>query len=107
MRLFSLISFARQLRGKKPVNIDKIQSLGLLAVKIGQICALRPDLLDPERCIELQQLYSRAQTIPEENFELLLTKYTDEGFRSNFKHIESKPFAAASIGQIHLSLIHI
>lgn len=101
MRLFSLISFARQLRGKKPVNIDKIQSLGLLAVKIGQICALRPDLLDPERCIELQQLYSRAPTIPEENFELLLTKYTDEGFRSNFKHIESKPFAAASIGQIH------
>lgn len=101
MRLFSLLSFAKQIRGKKPVDIDKIQSLGLLAVKLGQICALRPDLLDPDRCIELQQLYSRAPTIPEENFEALLTKYTDEDFRSNFKFIESKPFAAASIGQIH------
>jgi ubiquinone biosynthesis protein len=95
------LSFAKQIRGKKPVDIDKIQSLGLLAVKLGQICALRPDLLDPDRCIELQQLYSRAPTIPEENFEALLTKYTENDFRSNFKFIESKPFAAASIGQIH------
>jgi ubiquinone biosynthesis protein len=101
VRLFSLLSFAKQIRGKKPVDIDKIQSLGLLAVKLGQICALRPDLLDPDRCIELQQLYSRAPTIPEENFEALLTKYTENDFRSNFKFIESKPFAAASIGQIH------
>ena len=101
MRLFSLLSFAKQIRGKKPVDIDKIQSLGLLAVKLGQICALRPDLLDPNRCIALQQLYSRAPTIPEENFQLLLTKFTDDDFRSNFKSIDAKPFAAASIGQIH------
>ena len=101
MRLRTLLRFARELRGKKPVNIDKIQSMGLLAVKLGQICALRPDLLDPERCIQLQELYSRAPTIPEESFDKLLAKYTDESFRGNFKHIESKPFAAASIGQIH------
>ena len=101
MRLRTLLRFARELRGKKPVNIDKIQSMGLLAVKLGQICALRPDLLEPERCIQLQELYSRAPTIPEESFDKLLAKYTDESFRGNFKHIESKPFAAASIGQIH------
>ena len=75
--------------------------MGLLAVKLGQICALRPDLLEPERCIQLQELYSRAPTIPEENFEKLLSKYTDEGFSDNFNFIDPKPFAAASIGQIH------
>ena len=101
MRLGTLIKFARELKGKKPVDIDKIQSMGLLAVKLGQICALRPDLLEPDRCIQLQELYSRAPTIPSENFEKLLAKYTDEKFRSEFKHIETVPFAAASIGQIH------
>ena len=101
MRLTTLLRFAKELRGKKPVDIDKIQSMGLLAVKLGQICALRPDLLEPERCIQLQELYSRAPTIPEENFEKLLSKYTDEDFSDNFNFIDSKPFAAASIGQIH------
>jgi len=101
MRLTTLLRFSRELRGKKPVNIDKIQSMGLLAVKLGQICALRPDLLDPDRCIQLQELYSRAPTIPEENFEKLLNEFTPKDFRSNFKNIDSKPFAAASIGQIH------
>ena len=98
MRLGTLLRFARELKGKKPVDIDKIQSMGLLAVKLGQICALRPDLLEPDRCIQLQELYSRAPSIPAENFDRLLDKYTDSSFRSNFKHIDSTPFAAASIG---------
>jgi ubiquinone biosynthesis protein len=101
MRLVTLFRFSRELKGKKPVDIDRIQSMGLLAVKLGQICALRPDLLDSDRCLQLQQLYSRAPTIPEEDFEKLLTKFTPPGFRSNFRKIDSKPFAAASIGQIH------
>lgn len=55
MRLLTFLRFARELKGKKPVDIDRIQSMGLLAVKLGQICALRPDLLEPERCIALQE----------------------------------------------------
>ena len=70
-------------------------------MKLGQIFALRPDLIEPERCIELQQLYSRAATIPEENSQALLKKFAPEGFMDNFEFIEPVPFAAASIGQIH------
>lgn len=75
--------------------------MGLLAVKLGQICALRPDLIDSEKCLQLQKLYSSAYTIAQENFESLLDKNTSDDFRSNFESIESKSFAAASIGQIH------
>ncbi len=101
VRLFTFLRFALEIKGKKPVDIEKIHSMGLLAVKLGQICALRPDLIDPQKCIELQKLYSRAPSIPEEGFDKLLTKYTGPDFRNNFNYIETKPFAAASIGQIH------
>ncbi len=101
MKLGTFISFFRQLRGKKPVDIDAIQSMGLLAVKLGQIFALRPDLIEPERCIELQQLYSRASTIPMEDSQQLLDRFAPEGFMDHFKTIDMEPFAAASIGQIH------
>ena len=101
MKLGTFYRFFRQLKGKKPVDIDAIQSMGLLAVKLGQIFALRPDLIEPDRCIELQQLYSRASTIPEEDSQQLLDRFAPDGFMDHFKHIEMKPFAAASIGQIH------
>ena len=101
MRLVTLIQFGRQIYGKKPIDVDKIQKMGLLAVKLGQICALRPDLIDSKKCLQLQKLYSSAYTIPQENFESLLDKNTSDDFRSNFESIESKSFAAASIGQIH------
>ena len=105
MKLLTFLRFFRQLKGKKPVDIDAIQSMGLLAVKLGQIFALRPDLIEPERCIELQNLYSRAATIPEENSQALLDKFAPIGFQEHFQHIEPKPFAAASIGQIHRAVL--
>ena len=101
MKLGTFLRFFRQLKGKKPIDIDAIQSMGLLAVKLGQIFALRPDLIEPDRCIELQQLYSRASTIPEEDSQKLLDRFAPDGFMDHFKNIEMKPFAAASIGQIH------
>ena len=80
--------------------------MGLLAVKLGQIFALRPDLIEPQRCIELQRLYSRAAMIPEEDSQQLLNRFAPEGFLDHFKSIEPKPFAAASIGQIHRAVLN-
>ena len=105
MKLGTFLRFFRQIKGKKPVDIDAIQSMGLLAVKLGQIFALRPDLIDPDRCIELQQLYSRAATIPEEDSQRLLDRFAPDGFLDHFEHLDMKPFAAASIGQIHRGVL--
>ncbi len=106
MKLRTFLSFFRQLRGKKSIDIDKIQSMGLLAVKLGQIFALRPDLIEPERCIELQRLYSRGATIPTEDSQRLLDRFAPPDFRSHFQSIEPIPFAAASIGQIHRAVLN-
>ena len=106
MKLLTFLRFFRQLKGKKPVDVDAIQSMGLLAVKLGQIFALRPDLIDPDRCIELQQLYSRGATIPTEDSQNLLQQFAPEGFMSHFKSLDKEPFASASIGQIHRGVLN-
>ena len=50
MRLLTFLRFMRQITRKKPADLDWIQNQGLIAVKLAQIFALRPDLLGEEKC---------------------------------------------------------
>jgi len=86
---------------KGPADIDKIQNMGLLAVKLTQIFALRPDLLSEEKCHQLQSLYQRANSIPKEDSMKLIHERAPSGFLDAFESFEEEPFAAASIGQVH------
>ena len=45
MRLLTFARFIRMITKKGPADLEKIQKMGLLAVKLTQIFALRPDLL--------------------------------------------------------------
>lgn len=87
-------------RGKE-ANIETVQKLGLLSVKIGQIMALRPDLLGADRCRQLQKLYQNASSIKAESAMALINQNAPAGFLENFEEINLEPFAAASIGQVH------
>ncbi|HAQ62181.1 TPA: hypothetical protein DCR49_09355 [Candidatus Delongbacteria bacterium] len=93
MNVFSFIKLIRMIYGNKP-DIIKIQKMGLLAVKIGQVHALRIDFLDENTCIELSKLY-RAN-IPIKSEEAL--KNID---RSKFSYIDEIPLATASVGQVY------
>ena len=95
----------RQVTRKKPANLDWIQKQGLLAVKLAQIFALRPDILSEEKCQQLQQLYEHAKSIPEENVNILLNEFAPDDFFDSVSELELKPFASASVGQIHLAKI--
>ena len=92
-------------RGKK-VNIETVQKLGLLSVKIGQIMALRPDLLGTDRCRQLQKLYQNANSIKAESARELIIQNAPANFMENFSEFNLEPFAAASIGQVHLARLN-
>lgn len=87
--------------GRAEPDLGQIQRYGLLAVKIGQLFALRPDFLGPERCRLLARLYSHAESLPAEDARALLTVYGGPRYQDNFSSFDFSPFASASIGQVH------
>jgi ubiquinone biosynthesis protein len=91
----------RQITKKKPADLDWIQNQGLIAVKLAQIFALRPDLLGEEKCQQLQQLYQHAASIPSESLTETLKSKAIENFNDHFESIEQEPLAAASVGHVH------
>src|SRR5210317_2207715 len=93
MNWIQFLKLIRMIYGNKP-DIKKIQKMGLLAVKIGQVHALRVDFLDEKTCVELSKLY--RTTIPIATEDAL--KNVD---KSKFLKIENKPLASASVGQVY------
>ena len=91
---------------KKLPNLDWIQELGLLAVKLGQMHALRIDFLDPAKCMHLSQLYRKNNSIPIEDFKTLLSGEAVFGGNDPFESLNLEPLATASIGQVHLARLH-
>lgn len=80
--------------GNKKPDAEKIQKMGLLAVKIGQVHALRIDFLNEETCVELSKLYRTNIPIKLEN----VFKNID---MTKFSQIDDKPIASASVGQVY------
>ena len=91
----------RQVTRKSPANLDWIQNQGLLAVKLAQIFALRPDIISLEKCKQLQTLYSSASTIPTENVFKILKEKAPDSYHENISWFDVEPLAAASVGQVH------
>ncbi|MEY4440600.1 MAG: putative protein kinase UbiB [Candidatus Parcubacteria bacterium] len=81
-------------------DIEKIQKWGLLAVKIGQVHALRIDFLGPEKCQHLSKLFRQNTEIRSEDISDLLDEYLVR-HPNAFSFIQRTPFAAASVGQVY------
>ncbi|MGZ4963211.1 MAG: ABC1 kinase family protein [Limisphaerales bacterium] len=100
------IQFARLIHSiyghnRKLPDLDWIERLGLLAVKLGQVHALRIDFLEREKCEHLAKLYRRNAFLPGEEFTELLTASSGRQFLDHFANIEQKALASASVGQVH------
>ncbi len=84
-------------------DLEKIQRMGLLAVKLGQVHALRIDFLDEKKCRHLSKLYRNTLTLPAQEINSIIDKNAPSDFRKYFNFIDEKPLASASIGQVHLA----
>lgn len=88
-------------RSKKLPDLEWIQSLGLLAVKLSQVHALRVDFLEREKCEHLARLYRQTEKLPPQRFSELLKSFGGDDFLARFQSIDDVALASASVGQVH------
>jgi len=78
------------------------EELGPTFIKFGQILSTRPDLVPIEFILELEKLQDNVPQFPFSDVKQILTKEFGNG-DDPFLSMEEKPFASASIGQVHLA----
>lgn len=87
--------------GPELPDLEWIQGLGLLAVKLGQVHALRIDFLDREKCEHLAKLYRQNLPLPTEDFNDLLRRNGIDSLPQALESISADALATASVGQVH------
>jgi ubiquinone biosynthesis protein len=105
VRTFSFLILMHEIFKKGPANINKIQHMGLLAVKIAQMFALRIDFLSAQKCSQLSTLLQNNTTIDELNSEEILQQPYMSHLLKHLKAIDMTPFASASVAQVHLGVL--
>ena len=91
--------FAIQLR-------KRLELLGSTYIKLGQIVAIREDLLPPEITDELKNLLDRLPEVPFETIRATIEDAIQAPTELYFKSIDEKPLGSASIAQVHKAVAH-
>ena len=91
-----------------PTNIEKVANklthLRGAAMKLGQMISMDAgELLPPELSTLLSKLRSNASPMPHKQLVTILERKWGANWVDNFAHFDLRPFAAASIGQVHLA----
>lgn len=79
---------------------------GPLFIKLGQLLALRPDILPQEYCDELIKLLDQVNFFPWHEAKDILSQELDCDPDEIFSYIQSRPIGAGSIAQVHLARLH-
>ena len=82
------------------------EALGGAWIKLGQMLALRFDLLPAVYCNELFKLLNQVAPFPYPTVREIVERELGAGPDVVFRSFEQKAFAAASIGQVHRAVLH-
>ncbi len=79
----------------------RLEILGPTYIKLGQVLALREDLLPSEVTDELKNLLDRLPVVPFDRYCQLITESLDRPIDQMFSWIDPRPLGSASIAQTH------
>lgn len=98
---------ARWRRTSGPVRLRRaLETLGGAWAKLGQLLALRFDLLPEAYCLELFHLLNRAPPFHYAEVERVIRDELGGDISELFASFEREPFGSASIGQVHDAVLH-
>lgn len=89
---------------EQPVPVQlrrRLELLGTTYIKLGQIMAIRQDLLPPAVCRELAHLFDDIPPIPFAEVRRLLGLRLGRSPQLLFESIDERPLGSASIAQVH------
>ncbi len=90
-----------------PVQLRRrLELLGPTYIKLGQILALREDILPRIVTEELKNLLDRLPEVPFDVMEELIRFNLDRPLEEVFTYIDPDPLGSASIGQTHVASLH-
>jgi ubiquinone biosynthesis protein len=85
-----------------PVQLRRrLEAMGSTYIKLGQVLALREDILPPAITRELANLLDRLPVVPYERFVELVSAALGRPALEVFAEIDPRPLGSASIAQIH------
>ena len=85
---------------------DGFQSMGGMAVKLGQQLSVRSDLLPFELCQELIQLTDKVKPFPREQAVRIIEQQLGAPMSSVFKSFDPEPIGSASMACVYLARLH-
>ncbi len=84
---------------------NRLEDMGGIWIKVGQVLGMRTDLFSLEFCTILSQLQDRAFAVPPEQALPLIRQRLGRPIEAVFEGFESRPVAAASLAQVYKALL--